>query len=326
MLKLLSKSGYFFQLLVFLAVATALWMPSFLEPSAPVLSKADGYLYTLLVQGMAHSSSLPVILGFVFTLLFSFLLTSLFSEMDLYPRNNLLISILTVTLLSCNNSLATLNSLYCALIPLLFAIYGMMRLYGREEAYGSVFSISFSIALASLFLYPLIYLLAFVWMGFLTYRILTWREWVISVIGATTPYIYLVSILFLTSTPIESAIWLKAVFDVSGFSIHLTLSDQICLALSAITGLFCFFSVFGTLNEKLIMVRRRIWIVIDFLLLSLICIGLSQPAAGSSYLLLVIPFCFFTAHAISASKNRFSIPDILTSMLMVLVFLTRFVF
>jgi len=178
-------------------------------------------------------------------------------------------------------------------------------MYGKQGAYQDVFIAAFSIGLASLFYIPVAFLLLMIWFSFITYRISSWREYAVSIIGYILPFIYFVSWLFWNDNV------RNGLTHLSGSLINLILPPRISiintiwLSVSAFIMIIAMFAVLNVMNDKLISLRRRSWVLFNFSLTSLVAILLAGWPILSANYLFVIPLSFFLTGSFSLIKRPF---------------------
>lgn len=180
-----------------------------------------------------------------------------------------------------------------------------MIMYGRQAAFHQVFTASFSIGIAMLFYIPLAYLLLLIWFTLITYRISTWREYAVSIIGFTLPMIYFICWLFWNDSVAEglkqfSDALLKLVMPEK-----LSLINTIWLSASAFILVVTMFAVLNIMNDKLISLRRRAWVLFNFSFTAVLAILLAGwPILTANYIF-VIPLSFFVTGSFALIKKPF---------------------
>jgi len=184
MLRWISKSGTFLQFAIFIVIMSAFWIPAFVNPSPAVIKSSDGPLFTLLVSWLKHTAgTVSVALALSLIVLQAISLFYVFQANGFFGRSNFMPALIILVTYSWNADFQTLHAILPAGIFIILAIHSIMVMYGKQEAYRQVFTAAFSIGIASLFYLPLAYLLFLIWFSFITYRISTWREYAISIIG-----------------------------------------------------------------------------------------------------------------------------------------------
>ncbi|MHC1706143.1 MAG: hypothetical protein AB9842_01340 [Bacteroidales bacterium] len=257
-----------FILLLFLGVL--LWMPAFINPVPSPIPWSPVPVYEKIIGLIGTVGLLNTILAFILVLAQGIILTLLLSAHDLSPRNNLLPAIIYMILMSWNPLMLTLNPALITNAILLIFLFLFMKVYERPDAFKEVFSACFTLSLACFFDAPLIILLLLVWFGFLIYRVFTWREWMISLIGFGLPLIYicfyyfwkgeLSGLLNRTTTVINQIEPIDYYFDPVTYIILIIMG---LLVLSAIL------RIYSIIQEKVISIRKKFLFIIWFFMLTI---------------------------------------------------------
>ncbi|TVR74310.1 MAG: hypothetical protein EA408_03025 [Marinilabiliales bacterium] len=176
-------------------LAVAAWLPSMMSPGYDrmVFDNAPMPLYGLLADYLPHSSLASKIVALVLLTASGFYLIRINNKYMLLQERTLLPAFLFVTIIC---SMAPLHRLHPALISMIFfvpAIEKLLDSYKAERLSYNYFEASFLIGLGSLFYFNLIWYIIIVWVALLILRPVIWREWVFSVIGAATPWFFLVA-------------------------------------------------------------------------------------------------------------------------------------
>lgn len=157
------------------------------------------------------------------------------------------------------------NGLLVTLL-LLISLNSLMNMYMKPHPYSDVMTATIAIGVASFFIpETIIFLFLFVWLGFFTLRITSWREWIISIVGFLVPYFYLGVYLFFTDQ-----LWpfyQKYVGYIQNYTLLLqpvSLINTITIILLILLWLIVFFRVLSGIGDKLIAVRKRMWLIAQF--------------------------------------------------------------
>jgi hypothetical protein len=305
MLRWVSKSGTFIQFAIYTVLLLLLWIPAFVNPVLPVITPADGPLYSLIVSWIAVNASLTVSLALLFVVIQSLILFYVFQANGFFGRSNFLPAIIVLLSYSWNVDYQTMHALLPAIVLIILAVHSVIAMYGQQAAYRQVFTAGFSLGIAALFYIPLVYLLPLIWLTLITYRIFSWREYVISVIGFSLPLLYYFSWLFWNDTLIEGINQLAT--SVTNFTLpaRLSLIDTIWLSASVFILVVTMIAVLNIMNDKIISIRRRSWVLFNFSFTSLIVIFLAGWPFLSANYLFVIPMSFFVTGSLSLLKRRF---------------------
>lgn len=304
MLRRLSTSGLFIQLIAFLALASLLWTEGLAHAMVPVRTVSEGPLYTLLAGWLSTSPTLSVILALVLTLSLCLILNLITYSADLISRENILPATMLIVLLSWNSKLLLLHPILPAAVLILIAVYTLMNMYGQQDPYRQVFTASFNIGLASLFYFPSVYLLLMVLMSFVTFRITSYREWVIAFTGFLLPVIYLLSWYYLSNSFEKGLAQIIHSIEDPGLRLqHLTGIDYAWLIFMLLVLLAAGFGVVNRTQDKLISIRKKTFVMVNFTLSVLVLILISGAPVEESHQLFFFPLAFFMAANIGLVKK-----------------------
>ena len=305
MLRWISKSGTFLQFTIFAVFMAVLWIPAFVHPIRAVQSTTDGPLYTLMISWLQSFPLLTVAITLLLVVLQAVILFYVYQANGFFGRSNFLPAIIILLAFSWNANYQTMHALLPAGVFIILALSSMMVMYGRQAAYHQVFTAAFSIGIAALFYIPLAYLLLLIWFTLITYRVSTWREYAISIIGFILPFIYYVSWLFFTDSVETGLKHLDSVLFNLVRPQRISLVNTIWLSASAFILLVSMFAVLNIMSDKLISLRRRAWVLFNFSFTSVIALLLvGWPILTANYIF-VIPLSFFLTGSFSLVKRPF---------------------
>ena len=305
MLRWISKSGTFIQFIIFTLLLAALWVPSIVAPRQPVVTPQDGPLFTLMAGGLMNSPLLSVALAIILIILQAFLLNNVYRSNGFFGRDNMLPAIIMMLAYSWSSDYQTLHALLPATLFVIIALHSIMRMYGQHAAYQQLFVASFATGLAALFYIPLAYLLLMLWFTLITYRVSSWREYAVSIIGYGLPFVYYVSWLFWTDNLPAGLIKLSESVYHLVIPARIPLIDTIWLSVSAFMLLVAMTAVLNNMNDKLISLRRRSWVLFNFSLTALIATLLTGWPILSANYIFVIPLSFFITGSFILIKRSF---------------------
>lgn len=187
------RSSFLVQYVALLILGIALWAPAFLRPE---VSLPETGLVSPLFQFLAGLLPpvpwLPGLAGLILVFAIALVLNSIFIYHDMVPKNSLLPALLFTLFMSSGKDYLTLYPALLAALPMTFFLHQVYMLYDDQENLNRALTIGILGALSSLLYTPLMVMVLFVWIVFLIYRMLHWREWLIALIGFCLPYLYLV--------------------------------------------------------------------------------------------------------------------------------------
>ena len=252
-----------------------------------------------------------------------FLFNNLLIRHELIPKQSLfLLVIFSGFLLTKDNSTSPVVLLAVTLL-LLNTLVNIFRMYSEHQAYARVLNATISLSFASLIVPQAIVFMFFVWFGFFTLRIATWREWVISLIGLMVPYFYYAVYLFLTDGLLDELERYHMFF--MNFRINYSVSSSLDYAVIAVLVLILIFSIGGFISdtgERVIAIRKKMWLNLHFFWVVLAAMFLSGQAAGFWLPLALLPLSQFMTHLI-VYRRKSRIFDFLFFIFIALILLIR---
>jgi hypothetical protein len=213
---------------------------------------------------------------------------------DLIPKNSLLPAFLYILLMSSFVNFQNIHPLLFANLFLITALQIILKTYSKPECYEQIFIATLLISLGSMFYFPVIFFILFVWLVFLIFSLIKWREWVISIFGFSTPYLFLFSFYFITDTFGNKIDTYILFFKKIAFKIpHFTTTTIVFLSITGLLFIFSIFTILPRLNEKSIFYRKKIIVFITFVLISILSLFFSKDFFVFHLCLFFIPFSYF---------------------------------
>ncbi len=251
------------------------WADSFIHPVLISEQTIIMPFYYLIFSILNNNVYLFVIIAFLILFIEAIILNQIVIKNKIFARNSFLPALVYMLLLSSYSSLQTLTPVIIANLFLIIALQKIFDIYDDEEPYAKVFNIGFLASLASLFYFYSLFFLVVIWASFIIYRIYNWREWLISLIGIITPYLFIGVWLFWHDKLNIILYQFLSYFRELNFNIHhITLNIQhfkfnIYLLAFGILTTLSLVKVLSKNREKLIKTRSSFHVLTWFLLLSL---------------------------------------------------------
>lgn len=283
-----------FLLLVF---GVLIKIPAFLHPHVPVANNEDGLLYREIIHFLTPAGKAnPVIypLLAVGLLFFQAVILTRFinhqrmtSHQTWYPGMAYLL--LTSLFPEWNYFSAPLiiNTF------LLFILSALFKTYNQSDARGSIFNIGLALGMGSFVFFPSVTFIVWVILALAVMRPFRLSEWLLCVVGATTPYYFFAVYLFLTDQWSWQNLW-------PHFSIDLpVLLPSLWLAGGAFLLVMPFLAggyfVQDNLRKMLIQVRKGWSLLLLYLLGALFVPFINSTNSLENWVIVAIPFAAFHA-------------------------------
>ncbi len=324
MIKRLAKAGIFPQIIVLVILTLAYFttqQAKLFQLSVPDHTAPLGEWIYRMMSGYPDMAQ-PLVVILIVSMAIT--LNALLIRHDISPRQSLLPAIVALILMLFTPDAFHLIVTLACLILLLLSLHNVMGLYGEQHPYSKVLNATFAISVASMISPPVILFIFFVWFGFFTFRINSWREWVISFMGIILPYFYL-ALLYLWN---DNLVYAGSLYQEMINNFRFTIERPGFLEFITL-GIFAVWIILSTsrfiadAGEKVISIRKKMWIINHFTLAGFVAVLLSGGAMMAMLPLIYIPASAIIAYAVSNSR-RMWIHDLLFILSLAAALLNRF--
>ena len=298
----------------------------FLHPYLPGLHQEDNYLYRYILTGL-NSIFLHTALPFaVLTFLLLFTQATLFNSIcnfnKVLPKPNFLPGmayILVTSLLPDFNHFSApllINSI------MIWCWYRMILLYNSTSPVGAIFNIGLLLGLATLLYIPAIAFLLLLIFALLIMRPFRVQEWFVGLIGFTSPYYFLILLLYF----INQLHWrnLLPVITFTLPAIPTSVWTTAGITLLVIPFIIGGFYVQNNLNKMLIQVRKSWSLLLVFLITAVLVILINKAGSYENWIVTAMPFAAFHAAAYYYPVKK-TVPLLLHWLCFALVILVNYV-
>ena len=285
--------------LVLLLYALALKFPFFLHPQKQMVNEGDNYIFNIIVKFLepftANNPLFFSVLAFILLFTQATLLNRIGNSLKLLPKSNFLIgmSYILITSLVYEWNLFSAPLLVNSL--LIWIWYSLTNLYNHNSPKTAIFNVSMLVGIL-----PLIYSPALVFLLILMFALILTRpfritEWLVALLGFTTPYYFLFVVLFLAN----QWNWHKLIPVISFHLPRLPASLWITGGIIFLVLPFLIGAWYVQTNlAKMLIQMRKSWSLLLVLLIVSVLIILVNP--GNNYLHwlpVVVPLSIFHAAA-----------------------------
>ncbi len=268
------------QFILIFIVGLLLWTLPDRGASMQPSSNFDSGIYKYFSELFTASSSLSRTIAFIIILFQATLLNYLLIKNNLAPKNSLLPSFLLILFYSSTTSVFQLSAPLIASFFILLAVAELASMYELKYAFTESFNASFFITIASFFYFPAVIFILLPWISFFIYRIVSWREWVISFIGMASALMLFAFFYFWNNRLLDVCTMITHFFgNPIRFQIHLSTAEIIIWSIVGLIFLSAIFNLMNHVNEKIIAIRRKYLVFIVLFIISV----LSFLYADSNY-------------------------------------------
>ena len=312
MLTKLFSSNSIGSLAILIILAIILWAKVFVN----VIPMHDAFIASPLYNFVfRYIGDTRIICGFIAIALIIFealLINNILSDNELIPHNSYLAAFIFVFVNSFFNDLIALNPVLFANLFIIIALWLFLKLYEENEAYAAIFNIGTLLSVASMFYFPSILFILLIWAGFIIYRIFSWREWMISIIGLLVPYLFLGTYYFWNDCLFAKISLYKEAFRIIHFT-EFSPTGYVYLVM-AFFGILLLLSVFRLIfifNEKVIKIRKSFSFIIWFFIVSFISLYISADFGLFGFTMMCLPVTVLLTLYLSNSGKHFWVEGIL---------------
>lgn len=282
---------------VLLVFGVLIKLPMFLHPHITMARDSDGIFFKAILQFLKPSGTTNPILYPVlaFTLLFlqAIMLTRFINTQRMMSRPTYFPGMAYLLITSL---LPEWNYFSAPLIVntiLLFVLSGLFRIYNQPNAKGSIFNIGLAMGVASFLFFPAITFLVWILLALAVMRPFRLNEWILCIVGITTPFYFYAIYLFITDQWSWQHLW-------PYFSVGLpSIQQSIWLAGSAFLLVVPFlgggYYVQDNLRKMLIQVRKGWSLLLLYLLGAIFIPFVNNSDSFENWVMAAIPFAAFHA-------------------------------
>ncbi|HET9430853.1 MAG TPA: DUF6427 family protein [Chitinophagaceae bacterium] len=309
-------------LLLLLVFGVLIKFPMFLYPHTPVARPADGSLFVAILRWLEpmgrESPSLYSILAFGMLFLQAIVLTRFTNNQRMMNRSSYLtgMSYLLITSLMPEWNYFSAPLLINGI--LLFVLSSLFNTYNQQNAKGTIFNIGVALGIAGFLFISSLTFIVWVLLALAVMRPFRLNEWLLCILGITTPFYFYGIYLFLTDQ------WSWQVF-VPHISIGIpTIHQSAWLAVSVFLLMVPFLTggyyVQDNLRRMLINVRKGWSLLLLYLLVSMLLPFINNSDTFENWVMAMIPMAAF--HACTYQYSTLRIYPYLVFWLSVLFVLT----
>lgn len=304
----LYRKSYLLQYILLLLLTIILWLGAFIQPiEIPVVT--DSLLtpgYFLLTGFLQGNNILQLLIAFILIISGALLFNYTLTKFDLVPKNTLVPAMVYILLMSYSPSLLLLHPVAIPALLMVYILYFLFQVYTEEEAFAQIFNIGFLIGISSMFYFPSIFFILFIWLTFIIYRLYSWREWTIPITGMITPYLFLFTYYLLTDNIEPAYIAYAAYFSkitIFQFSFDFSILNYCISSLVVLLSIWAGVLLLSDIQEKIISLRKRYWTIYYLLSIALFTYIFSGVFFKWHQVFSLIPVSVFLAYAFSQLKN-----------------------
>jgi hypothetical protein len=284
-------------ILLMLVFGVLIKLPMFLHPHTPVVKNSDGIFFQWILKltgpmGRIYPQLYPFL---AFTILFlqAIMLTRFINSQRMMNKSTFFPGMAYLLITSL---LPEWNHFSAPLIVntiLLFVLSRLFTIYNHPNAKGTIYNIGLALGIATFLFFPAITFIFWILLALAVMRTFQLNEWVLCIVGITTPFYFYAIYLFIT----DDWSWQHLI---PHFSIGLpTITQTVWLAGSAFLLGVPFLSggyyVQDNLRKMLIQVRKGWSLLLLYLLGAIFIPFVNNSDSFENWVIVAIPFAAFHA-------------------------------
>ena len=293
--------------IILLAVAGILLkLPAFLHPHVPIAQTNDGILFQEILNFLAYYGKsfheIYPILAFIFLFIQSVALTLFVNNQRMMSRPNYLPGISYMLITSFFPEWNYFSEHLIINTFLLYILSTLFKTYNQSNAGAKIYNAGLVLGIAVFIFFPSIVFALWIFFALMIMRPFRINEWLLCILGITTPFYFFAVYLFLTN----QFKWQSLTFYFSiGFPV---VRQSAWLAgsafLIAIPFLVGGYHVQNNLNRMLINVRKGWSLLLLYLLVAIIIPFINPGDTLENWIMVTVPFAAFHAFAYFYSENK----------------------
>lgn len=317
------RKNYFFQYFFFFVFAISLWLDVLIKPAKINIGQlSTGAAW--LDAAFGHFPLMLVIL-FLGLLVFQALyLNQIHDYHRLAERNQMLVAVFYLILMGSAPILVRPNMMIVVNFLMILLMNIIFNILGENEPYRQVFDASILVSIASLFYFPAIFFIFFIWLCFIVYQIFTWREWLISIIAFVLPYIFLGTFfLYTNELPKVAIAFVTRFMEIKPVIVQVNPYSYIVWGLLFFLVLSVFSRIIKGISESSVDLQKKNRVVLLFLFI----VAVSAVYSGENFrmhlTLAATPVSMIFGTYFSQSKKQL-LAEIITLLLLAVIFAGKF--
>ncbi len=293
--------------LLLFVYALVLKFSLFLHPYLPVLHEGDNYLYHFILtilNSIFGNAALPYsILSFIILFVQATLLNSICNYHKMLPRANYLPGMCYILVTSMLPDWGHFSAPLLVNSIMIWCWYRMVALYNSSSPITSIFNIGLLLGFTTLLYMPAIAFLVLLFFALLIMRPFRIQEWFVGFIGFTSPYYFLVLMLYF----VHQLHWenlvphIRFTFPAFPGSVWIVAAMSLLVIPFIIGGIF----VQNNLNKMLIHVRKSWSLLLAFLIMAVFVIIINKAGSYENWIVTAMPFAVFHSAAYYYPQNKF---------------------
>ena len=293
-------------ILILLVFGVLIKLPVFLHPAIPVHRKSDGVLFTAILDllkpyGQTFPAVYPV-LAFALLFLQAILLTRFINTQRMMSKPNYFPGMAYMLITSLFPEWNYFSAPLMVNFILVLALSKLFKIYNQPHALAVVFNIGLALGISSFLFFPSVTFIIWILLALAVMRPFRLNEWIVCIIGVTTPFYFYAVYLFLTDNWNWSKLLPYLTFKLPVIKQSAWLAGSVFLL--AVPFLAGGYYVQNSLRRMLIQVRKGWSLLLLYLLGALFIPFVNSTGTFENWIMAAIPLAAFHACTYLYSSYR----------------------
>lgn len=280
-----------------LVLGVLIKLPVFLHPHIPEEKAGDGVLFKALLDVLEpYGKASPLIyplLAFTFLFLQAVLFTGFINAQRMMSRPNYFPGMAYMLITSLFPEWNYFSAPLLVNFILVLVLSGLFKIYNQPRALGAVFNIGLALGVSSFIFFPSVTFIVWILLALAVMRPFRLNEWIVCIIGVTTPFYFYAVYLFVTNTWSWNEIWPYFTIKMPVISQSVWLAGSVFLL--AVPFLAGGYYVQESLRRMLIQVRKGWSLLLLYLLGALFIPFVNGTGTFENWIMAAIPLAAFHA-------------------------------
>jgi hypothetical protein len=282
-------------LFILFTIGILIKLPMFMEPQGPIVHSNDGALYSAIVRFLepAGRSFLLLYPLLAYALLFTqaVSLTRFINNQRMTNKSTYLPGLAYILITSLFPEWNIFSAPLLVNSILLFVLSALFGIYNRNNVRGAIFNIGLAIGIASFLIVSSLTFVLWVWLAMAVMRPFRANEWLICLLGITTPYYFYAIYLVIDGHWSWAAFWPSVTIGLPSLKQSAWLAGSVFLVM--VPFLAGGYYVQENLRRMLINVRKGWSLLLLFLLTALLLPFINSSDTFENWIMGMVPLAAF---------------------------------
>ncbi len=302
-------------------IAIIFWLDGFLffrQTELPGRNAAP--LYLMISDLFENYKLISLFFSFFFMLLQAFMFNRLIADKNIVDRNSWLPALIFIVLISSSFNLFGLQPIWFANFFMIIALEKVFEVFDEDTVNIEIFNVGLFISIASLFYFPATLFIILLIAALIIYYQINLRAILASVAGLLLPWIFVILYYYWYDLLGEKLNYLRELrinFDL--LSLPITPFGWAAIGVIGLISVIAIVKLYlGTLRDKPIRIRKRLQILLIYLIISILSISFVGTHVKVHHGIIVIPLAGIIAGFFQENR-RALLGEILFSLLLLLL-------